>query len=127
MTVVSPADHLIYRSNAYGGRASDKAIFEQSKVIKKFDKGSCIITDKGFIEEQICKEHDVDLLQPAFLREKKQFCKEEAVLNASISSARVLVEKYNQRIKAFQILDSKLSTGLIGRIDQIFTTVNPRK
>ena len=71
MTAVSPSGHLIYRSKAYGGRASDKSIFEQTDFIKMLDKGDSIMADKGFLIDEICNKFDVKLTRPAFLKDKR--------------------------------------------------------
>ena len=87
------------------------------------DKGDSIMADKGFLIDEICNKFDVKLTRPAFLKDKRRFEKVEAILNASISSARVHVERYNQRIKSFKITDSKLSCGIICKIDAIITVI----
>jgi len=41
MTGIIPADLISFISHAYGGKASDKVIFEQSNLINFFIKRHC--------------------------------------------------------------------------------------
>ena len=54
-------------SKCYGGRASDKVIFEQSKIIEKLNKKDTIMTDKGFPIDDICKQHNIKFVRSSFL------------------------------------------------------------
>lgn len=124
MTAVSPGGLITYISKAFLGRSSDKAIFEKSNFIKLFESGDGLMTDKGFLIDDVCQEHNVQLIRPPFLRNKVQFSKEEALLNATIAKARVHVERSNQRLKVFKILSSKVPSYLVPRIDQIFVIIS---
>lgn len=125
MTGVSPAGLITFISSAYGGRASDKAIFEESGIIKKLEM--CvdeIMVDKGFLIKDITDSYGIKVIQPPFLRKKKQFSKEEALLNSKIAMARVHIERCNQRIKAFEVFNKALPWSLVPIINEIFTVVS---
>ncbi|CAI6346541.1 unnamed protein product [Macrosiphum euphorbiae] len=68
-----------------------------------------IMVDKGFLIDDLCLEKQIDLIRPPFLKNKIQFSKAEALLNKDIASARVHIERINQRIKSFKIFQSKFS------------------
>lgn len=54
MTAVTPSGFISYASPCYGGRASDKIIFEQSRVVDKLEPYvDQIMVDKGFLVENI--------------------------------------------------------------------------
>lgn len=57
--------------------------------------------------------------RPPFLKGKQQFSSTEALLNKSIASARVHIERVNQHIKIFSILNKFLSS-LTSKVDEIF-------
>ncbi|KAJ8914038.1 hypothetical protein NQ315_017557 [Exocentrus adspersus] len=76
MIGVSPAGLITFLSRGYGGRASDKAIFEQ-----------------------------------------------KAKINALIAKARVHIERVNQKIKVFKILNSTVDWSLVGILDHIMLVV----
>ncbi|KAJ8976148.1 hypothetical protein NQ317_018087 [Molorchus minor] len=122
MTGVSPGGLITYVSKCYGGRTSDKAIFEQSGLIKQLEMSKdAIMVDKGFLIDKICEDYDIRLYRPPFLRAKNQLAREESRLNVAIASARVHVERANQRIKLFAILNSKMQWPLVSLSEDIFT------
>ena len=63
----------------------------------------------------MCCDYQVKLIRPPFLRDEVQFSADNATENADIASARVYLERPNQRLKVFQILGSKMSSCLIQR------------
>nr|CAI5817984.1 unnamed protein product [Callosobruchus analis] len=72
MTGVSPAGLITFLSKSYGGRTSDKAIFEQSHLINKLQsRQDSLMVDKGFLIDKICKDHFIKLVRPHFLSKKK--------------------------------------------------------
>jgi hypothetical protein len=73
-TCVSPGGLLTFISKGYGGRASDKCIFEQSGVINKCEPYiDAIMVDKGFLVDKLCARHIIKIERPFFLRKKKIF------------------------------------------------------
>lgn len=125
MTGVSPAGHITFVSACYGGRCSDKAIFEQSNIIEKLEPfKDSIMVDKGFLIEDICHKYSVSLIRPFFLRNKKQFSEKEANLNVAISKARVHIERVNQRMKIFEILRVPLPWTLVKDVDHIILVIS---
>ncbi|XP_015124745.1 uncharacterized protein LOC107046611 [Diachasma alloeum] len=119
MTGVSPGGMLTFLSKGYGGRASDKAIFQQSNIIDLVEKGDAVMTDKGFQIEDLCMNRGVQLFIPPFLKQKKQLSPAEAIYNRFIAAARVHVERMNQRIRDFGILQSTIPWNLIASTDDI--------
>lgn len=120
MTGVSPAGLITFISKPYGGRASDKIIFENSNLIDKLEENSSIMVDKGFLIDSICAEHNIKLYRPPFLRSKKQLDENESQYNTKIAAARVHIERTNQRIKIFKVLSGKLPWGLVHCVEDIF-------
>ncbi|XP_024887575.1 uncharacterized protein LOC112464670 [Temnothorax curvispinosus] len=118
------AGTISFLSRAYGGKYSDKLIFEQSGLINLVEKGEAIMVDKGFLIDHICLENQVILIRPPFLRNKKQFSRQEALLNAKIAKARVHVKRANQRLKLFRILIDKMPSGLVSRVNEIFRIIS---
>jgi len=100
---ISPGGLITYISKPYGGRASDKAIFEQSNIIEMMQTPDAVMVDKGFLIDDICNKKNITIIRPPFLRNQKQFNKENALLSKDIAKARVHIERVNQRIKMFNI------------------------
>ncbi|KAF2881437.1 hypothetical protein ILUMI_24723, partial [Ignelater luminosus] len=122
---VSPSGMITYLSKAYGGRASDKAIFNKEKIIELLIPGhNAIMVDKGFLIDDECKRNYIKLYRPPFLgRGKSQFSKEEAEETAEIARARVHVERI-QRLKNFTLLKNRYSWTLLPLIDDILVIVS---
>lgn len=121
MTEVTPAGIIVFVSESFGGRASDKCIFNYSGILQNLESTrDAIMVDKGFLINEECLEKRIKLIRPPFLKNKQQLSEEEAFLNREIASARVHVERMNQRIKQFQLLNNKLPWYFINYIDDIF-------
>lgn len=124
MTGVSPAGLITFVSKSYGGRTSDKAIFTQSNLVNQLQPNQdSIMVDKGFLIDQLCNEHFIKLIRPHFLRNKKQFTENESKENVLISKARVHIERVNQRIRIFNILNIPLPNTLIPLINDIMLII----
>jgi len=104
---ISPGGLITFISEPFGGRASDKAIFEQSGLINKMEHPDAVMVDKGFMIDDLCKQKKIEIIRPPFLKNKKQFSMDEALHSKDIASARVHIERINQRLKTFKILQNK--------------------
>lgn len=123
MTGVCPAGDIVWISSTYGGRFSDKAIFENSNLTKLLDPGDAIMVDRGFLIEDVCDIYRIKIVRPPFLGERKQLTANEARLTAKIASARIHIERSNQRLKVFKILGDTLPSCLIPVFEDIFTVI----
>ncbi|KAB0805095.1 hypothetical protein PPYR_02065 [Photinus pyralis] len=122
---VSPSGMLTYLSKAYGGRASDKSIFNKEGIIDLLIPGAdAIMVDKGFLIEDECKKHFIQLIRPPFLgKSRKQFSKQEAEETASIARARIHVERLIQKLKLFAVLRNRLPWSLLPCIDDVLIII----
>jgi hypothetical protein len=73
---VAASGLVTYLSKPYGGRASDKAIFNLENLLSKLDPHDAIMVDKGFLIETECAKANVKLKRPPFLR-KKNSCQKK--------------------------------------------------
>lgn len=125
MVGVSPAGLVTYVSDVYGGRASDKAIFEQSGLINLLEPYvDAIMADKGFLIEEACERRCVQLHRPPFLRTQKQFSRSDALFCAEIARARVHVERVIGRMKMFAMLSKPLHSQLLPSLEAVMTVVS---
>lgn len=120
---ITPAGTISFVSRAFGGRATDKAIFLKENIISKCDPHDAIMVDKGFMIENECAENYLQLIRPPFLKKKEQFSKEEAEQTADIAHARVHVERAIQRIKLFNILNDQIDWFIIPYINDVMNVV----
>nr|CAI5837891.1 unnamed protein product [Callosobruchus analis] len=88
MTGVSPGGIITFISKPYGGRASDKLIFEESDFIKNLSPNrDSIMVDKGFLIDDLCAMYKIRLIRPPFLKNKQQLTAQEATANKEIAAA----------------------------------------
>lgn len=120
MVAVTPSGMIAYVSEGYGGRASDKAIFEQSGLIEALEPISDAITaDRGFLIDYICARYLIELIWPPFKKKQKQLSKEDALRIQMIASARVHVERAIQRMKTVKILTTKVPWNMVEQLNDI--------
>lgn len=86
-------------------------------------KPDAVMVDKGFLIDNICKEKDITIIRPPFLKNQKQFSKEDASLSKDIAKARVHIERINQRIKSFNIFSHTFAWGHINLASDIMTII----
>lgn len=82
------------------------------------------MVDKEFRVDEICQLNQIELIRPLFLKQNKQLSAEEAIINAKIASARVHIERSNQRLKIFKILSGKLNWTLVPLIEDTFVIIS---
>ncbi|KAK5650066.1 hypothetical protein RI129_001095 [Pyrocoelia pectoralis] len=117
---VAPSGLITYVSDAYGGRTSDKAIFNCQNLIAKLEPLDAIMVDKGFLIEQECADNLITLIRPPFLKKNQQLSKKEAERTAEIARARVHVERSIQRIKNFRVFKNTIPWSLLPEVENIF-------
>ena len=104
VTCVAPNGALVYCSELYPGSTSDAAIVDHCGILDMLKPGDMILADKGFnIFDKL--PPGVTLNIPPFLSSKSHFTKEEAQLCYKIGRSRIHVERANERIKNYCILD----------------------
>ena len=104
VTAVAQNAAIVYTTSLYPGSTSDNAIVEHSNLMSQFSAGDLILADKGFtIFDKL--PQGVSLNIPPFLKGKTHFTKQEADLCFKIGKARIHVERANERIKNFDILN----------------------
>lgn len=122
MVGTTPAGLIHYVSKAYGGRVSDKAIFEKSGLINNCTPTQdAIMVDRGFLIDELCSMQGIKLISPPFKKDKKQLSEEDAIRNRKIAAARVHIERMNARIKVMEVLNGKMDWHLVKYSDDIFT------
>lgn len=117
---VTPAGMINHVSKAYPGRTSDKFIFNNEKLIDKFEPYcDAVMVDKGFSIEKETQEKCIVLHIPPFLKNQKQLTSAQANLNYEIARARVHVERANQRIKIFNIFRTEIDCNILSVIEEV--------
>ena len=66
MVGIAPDGTIIFVSRIYGGRASDKFIFNDSKIIDLCEDSDAVMADKGFAIKEECKNACIILHIPPY-------------------------------------------------------------
>nr|XP_042901049.1 uncharacterized protein LOC110282842 [Parasteatoda tepidariorum] len=120
----SPGGVICFVSQAYGGRTSDSCIIRQSNVLHMLEPlVDAVMVDKGFKIEDVCKENHITLFRPPFLKQKTQLAENQVSMTKVIASARVHIERLNQRLKIFKLLKGPLPWHMMDVIDDILITI----
>ncbi|XP_049267355.1 uncharacterized protein LOC125756532 [Rhipicephalus sanguineus] len=123
MITVTPGGVIAQVTQGYGGRISDKTIFEQSKLLDNLDPVSdAVMADRGFLIDDCCAERLIELIRPP-LKKGQQMTKGDAVRTQKIASARVHVERVIQRMTIFKILSTRVPWRMVGQLDNVMTVV----
>uniref|UniRef100_A0A6P7GV30 Uncharacterized protein LOC114346833 n=1 Tax=Diabrotica virgifera virgifera TaxID=50390 RepID=A0A6P7GV30_DIAVI len=118
---INPNGFICCRSKAYGGRISDSQITIESGIINLLEHGDTVLADKGFPEFQNVIDNSgkkIMLVMPPFLKDKKEFTKEETEKTYGTARVRIHVERIMQRLRIYRILD-KIPEHLFSHIDKI--------
>ena len=109
---ITPSGATAFVSELYPGSISDKEIVKRSGLLEVLQPGDEIMADKGFLIQDELVSVGATLVMPKFLKNRKQFTKEEAEDNKKAACLRVHVERCMERIKNWHILDRKIPISL---------------
>lgn len=84
---------IIFISDAFGGRASDKFITLKSELLDYLQDGDVVLADKGFLIETEVEATGASLKMPSFVRNGNQLHPTEVETSRHISSIRIHVER----------------------------------
>lgn len=109
MVGISPSGFISFVSSIYGGKSSDKFIFNDSKLLELLEPEDEVMVDRGFFIDEECAAKQVKILRPAFMNPlESQLSSEDSEHSRFIASARVHIERCIERIKNFNILHEEV-------------------
>ena len=115
---VSPTGAVIFLSECWGGRVSDKQITINSGFLDKLLPGDVILADRGFTMDEEFQFRGAKLMVPAFTKGKGQLSSKEVEDSRLLSRARIHVERVIGRLKDFEIIKGNLPLTLIKSHDE---------
>lgn len=121
---VSPSGLITYVSPFFGGKASDKFIFNTTKILDNCHEGESIMVDKGVRIEEECYAKNVHLIQPPFKERGLQFSEEDCDRGRYIAAARVHIERVNERLKNFKILRDEIQYSYMTYMNDIIFVIS---
>ena len=96
----------MFCSAAFKGSISDREITEKSGFLEYIDPGDVVLVDKGFTIEDLLDERNATLVRPPFRKPNQSALTEQQLaMTKLIAKSRIHVERFNERIKNFKLLD----------------------
>lgn len=108
---ILPNGTVTFVSDAYGGRTSDTHITIESGFLNKVEPGDVVLADKGFPGIRASTKGIVVL--PPFSKGNEQFTYADLQEGYHVAQVRVHVERVIQRIKTFNVLNTRVSNHMI--------------
>lgn len=90
---ISMSGAIMFISQAFGGRISDKDATIQSGFLNNLQEGDLVLADKGFLIEELVTEKKAHLKLPCFVKDGGQLHPTEIEKSRKLSSLRIHVER----------------------------------
>ncbi|CAC5411562.1 unnamed protein product [Mytilus coruscus] len=121
---IAPHGALIFISSLYTGSMSDVEITRLCGLVELLEEGDSIMTDKGFVLNNVLSGKGITVNTPPFLMNKGQITKQEVEETQTIARLRIHVERHIRRVKEFHLFDRPIPLSMVGSIIQIWTVAN---
>lgn len=119
LVAIAPNGMISFLSKAWGGRASDRLIVQESGFLDLVEAGDTILADRGFtIQNDLLLRH-ATLQIPPPSSGYDQMTTANVQKTKKIANARIHVERAINRMKRFQILKNTLPISLVPLVDDI--------
>ena len=127
---VHPTGAIMYVSNLYTGRISDKQLVQRSGILKlmeekiesgELNRGDAIMADKGFDIADDLEKIGIKLNIPPFKRGQVQFSIPDVVRTRTVAAHRIHVERAIRKVKVFKIFDGRFPISLLSIANQLWT------
>ena len=119
LVCVAPNSSVIYVSEGYTGRISDKALTKDSGFLDEIPPFCSIMADKGFNLFDECAGRNITFIVPPGKRGASQMTPAEISKTSAIAKVRILVEQIIRRIKTFKILANELPMSMLENVNDI--------
>ena len=119
LVATSPSGLIMFISDAFGGKCSDRFITQNSGFLQYLRAGDEVMADRGFTIHDLLEERKVRLVLPAFTRKKSQLTTEQVTRTRRIANVRIHVERAIRRLKVFKILSNTVPISLVPKVDKI--------
>ena len=99
-------------SDLFEGDIGDVAIFKESGLMKHLKPYDLVLADRGFTVRELLNPLQVELKIPSFLKGRKSLSAAEELETRRIAKARILAERFNERLKQFKLVGRKIHLSL---------------
>ncbi|KAK7476381.1 hypothetical protein BaRGS_00032381 [Batillaria attramentaria] len=121
LVCIAPNGAISFVSEAWGGRASDRTITLESKVLDRLDVGDVVLADRGFTIASDLLQRGCHLEVPPPASGLGQMTRTAVKITKKVANARIHVERVINRLKWFRILKNVLPLSMVPLIDDIVT------
>lgn len=109
LIAVNPSDASCFISDLFEGSIDDHTIFAESGILNHVNPGDSFLIDKGFNIQDLLLPKQATIFIPPVLGDRSAFTKEEVILTKRIAKAIIHVERFNERLKKFRLLEGVVS------------------
>lgn len=106
---ITPGGLVSFITPAYGGSATDRALVNDSALVRLLNKNESLMADKGFDIQDLFAPKDVTVNIPTFLRRRNRLSRKAINRDKAIASKRVHVERAIGLAKTYKILTRPLT------------------
>ena len=104
LIAVTPHGAAAFVSDLFEGSIDDISMFKQCGIMDHIVAGDEFLVDRGFLIQHLLLEKGAKIFVPPFLDNGK-LNKEATIKTSRIAKARIHVERFNERLKKFRLLD----------------------
>ena len=119
LIAVNPNGAACFISDLYEGSIDDVTLFSQCGILNYINTGDSLLVDKGFTVQDLLTPRQATVFIPPFLGKRATFTKEEILLTKRIAKARIHVERFNERLNKFKLLDKTIPLTLVPIASQL--------
>lgn len=112
LIAVTPKGAACFVSDLYEGSVSDVEIFEKCGILQHIEPGDVLLVDKGFKVQDLLLSKQATIKIPAFLGKRASLTAEEEMDTRRVAKARIHVERFNERLKKFNLLSRTIPLSL---------------
>ena len=112
LIAVTPHGAAGFVSDLYEGAIDDVAIFKQCGIMDTIEEEDQFLVDRGFTVQHLLLTKGASIFIPPFRDGQGKLKKEEAIKTSRIGKARIHVERFNERLKKFRLVDGIIPLSL---------------
>ncbi|XP_034038995.1 uncharacterized protein LOC117521760 [Thalassophryne amazonica] len=119
LVAVSPSGIIMFISDFYGGKCSDRYITQNSGFLDYLRAGDEVMGDRGFTVRDLLEEHQVNIIIPTFTRKGCRLTNKGVTRTRRIAHARIHIKRAIRCLKVYKILSQTVPINLVPKIDKI--------
>lgn len=118
---ISITGAIIFISESFGGRSSDKYITAKSSFLNNLQEGDFILADKGFKIEDEIEEKKATLQIPCFVKNKAQFHPTQVEETRELANVRIHVERVIRQLRSkYNICSDTARMSAVSKQNELF-------